>query len=169
MSLTNPHLSFSHSSWTAVGRTSASVSSRNSIPVLLRCSPDGIQISLNLLLPTSALLCPQCPIKLAAFNARTLIPMGQQVHVWLMHQTLAIDKYCIQEACIQGFSSHIYLTSPLPVIQYSFIFVFPGTLRLWILVFLVSMCLVRELILHCLAWSQSTARYAQWDLDIRLK
>ncbi|VDP72423.1 unnamed protein product [Echinostoma caproni] len=57
--------------------------------------------------PAEALLRPRCPFKLATFNVRTLMRIGQQAGLAVTLETLAIDVCYIQETRIQDSSSII--------------------------------------------------------------
>ena len=60
----------------------------------------------------SALLRPRVPFKLAAFNVRTLMRIGQQASLARTLETLAIDVCCLSETRIQDLSALIRFTSP---------------------------------------------------------
>ena len=63
-------------------------------------------------LPTEALFRPRHPFKLATFNVRTLMRIGQQAGLARTLETLAIDVCCLQETRIQDSSTIIRLTPP---------------------------------------------------------
>ena len=56
---------------------------------------------------------PRLPFKLATFNVRTLMRIGQQAGLARTLETLAIDVCCLSETRIQDPSALIRLTSPL--------------------------------------------------------
>ena len=91
-----------HSNYSASDRSSGNVSSR----------PPSSFTQIPPIPPTAALLRPRCPFKLATFNVRTLMRIGQQAGLARTLQSLAIDVCCIQETRIQDSSSIIRLTPP---------------------------------------------------------
>jgi exonuclease III len=62
--------------------------------------------------PNGAFLRPHVPFKVAAFNVRTLMRVGQQTSLARTLETLAIDVCCVSETRIQNSGSVIRLTSP---------------------------------------------------------